>query len=127
VIYLNMKKFITKWFSKWAQKNQISNEMLIDAIENLESGLSSFGLGGNLYKVRVSRKGKGKSGGFRTIVVYKEHHRVIFIYGFAKNDKQNLEKNELVSLKKLGNDLISLHEQQLKEAIKLNVLFKLED
>jgi hypothetical protein len=96
-------------------------------MENLQDGLSSFSLGGNLYKVKVARKGRGKSGGYRTIIAYKEHNRVIFLYGFAKNDISNLEKNELTSLKKLGKDLISLDKSQLIQAINHNVLYRLEN
>ncbi|MBT3805343.1 MAG: type II toxin-antitoxin system RelE/ParE family toxin [Desulfobacula sp.] len=35
-----MKRLCTKWFKKWAKKVKLSNHHLIEAIDNLEKGLS---------------------------------------------------------------------------------------
>lgn len=48
-----MKKLCTKWFNKWAKKAKLDSESLLEAVGNLEKGLSVADLGGNLYKVRV--------------------------------------------------------------------------
>ena len=121
-----MKKLTTKWFKKWSKKVKLSNQDLLEAIQDFESGLSTSDLGGNLYKVRVKRKHTGKSSGFRTIIVFKSESSAIFIYGFGKNEKDNIDKTELKYLKKLGNDLLSLNPQELKEAIEKKVLYDLE-
>ena len=63
---------------------------------------------------------------FRAIIVLKSGERAIFIFGFAKNEKENIDKNELEYLKKLGNDLLSLNEEQLEDAIAQKILFDLE-
>ena len=99
---------------------------MLEAITNLENSLSVADLGGNLYKVRVKRAGKGKSSGFRTIVVYKKEDRAIFLYGFGKNEKENIDKSELQYFKKLGKDLLSLNLVQLKQSIEQGILFNLE-
>lgn len=104
----------------------MSRQDLLDTIVNLESGLSAVDLGGNLFKVRVKRNHSGKSSGFRTIIVYKSGEKVIFLYGFGKNEKDNLEKSELRYFKKLGSDLLSLNSEQIEQAISQNVLFNLE-
>ncbi len=122
-----MKRLTTKWFKKWSSKVNLSRQDLLETIENLESGLSAADLGGNLFKVRVRRKHSGKSSGFRTIVVYKSEDKAIFLYGFGKNEKDNLNKSELHNLKKLGSDLLSLNTQQIELAISKKVLFDLED
>ena len=121
-----MKKLCTKWFKKWAQKSNLSDENLLEAIENLENGLSVADLGGNIYKVRVQRPGKGKSSGFRTIVVYRIEEKAIFLYGFGKNEKSNIDKQELSYFKKLGSDLLALNEEQINNSIKKQILFDLE-
>ncbi len=54
-----MKKLATKWFKKWSRKVNLGNQELLDAIRNLEEGLSTADLGGGLYKVRV--KGRLKN------------------------------------------------------------------
>ena len=122
-----MKRLTTKWFKKWSSKVNLSREDLLEAIENLESGLSAVDLGRNLFKVRVKRKHSGKSSGFRTIIIYKSEDKAIFLYGFGKNEKDNFDKSELQHFKKLGNDLLTLNEQQVELAIVKKVLYDLED
>ena len=122
-----MDKLITKWFRRWARKTDLSNSTLNEALVNLEKGLSVADLGKNLYKVRVKREGQGKSSAYRTIVVYREKKRAIFLYGFAKNEKDNLNSKELHYFQKLGNDLLKLSRSQIEIAIKEKVLFDLED
>ena len=121
-----MKKLSTKWFKRWSKKTKLSNKSLLEAIQNLEDGLSTSGLGGNLFKVRIKREHSGKSSGFRTIIVFKSGEKAIFLYGFGKNEKENIDKSELEHLKKLGFDLLSLDSKQFKLAISKGVLFDLE-
>ena len=99
---------------------------MLEAIYNLEKGLSVADLGGNLYKIRVKRGNRGKSSGFRTIVVYKKEDRAIFLYGFGKSEKANIEASELLYFKKLGSDLLLLDINQLKDSIEQQILFDLE-
>ena len=120
------KKLSTKWFSKWAKKAGLSNINMLEAIGNLKAGLSVAYLGSHLYKVRIKRSQSGKSSGFRTIIVYNKNDRAIFLYGFAKNERDNIDKTELKYFKKLGNDLLSLNLDQLKDAIEQNILLDLE-
>ena len=104
----------------------MNNETLLKSINNLEAGLSSSGLGNHLYKVRIKREHSGKSSGFRTIIIYKENDRAIFLYGFGKNEKKNIDKGELQYFKKLGNDLLGLTAYQLKKYVVQEILFDLE-
>ncbi len=121
-----MKKLSTKWFRKWAKKSKIKDQDLLDAVDNLIKGLSTADLGSNLFKIRVKREHSGKSSGFRTIVVYKENEKAIFLYGFGKNEKDNISKTELLYFKKLGNDFLALDENQIKQLIEAKSLFEIE-
>ena len=111
---------------KWARKASLSDLNLLEAIDNLEKGLSVAELGGNLFKIRVKRAGKGKSSGFRTIVVYKNNEKAIFLYGFGKSEKSNIDKTELQYFKKLGKDLLALDVKQITYSTKKQILFDLE-
>ena len=52
-------------------------------------------LGGGLRKLRIPRKGGGKSGGYRTIYVFGGTDMPIYLVTvFAKNEKDNLTKVE---------------------------------
>ncbi len=122
-----MKKLPTKWFKKWSKKVKLTNDDLLEAIDDLEDGASTTDLGSHLFKVRVSREHSGKSSGFRTIIIYQENEKAIFLYGFGKNEKQNISKAELQYFKKLGNDLLALNTEQLEDVIGQKILFDLED
>ena len=66
-----MLKLKTKWFNKWAKKNLVSDKILLKTIENVTNNLGTNSLGYGLYKVRTPKVGQGKSGSFRTILVFK--------------------------------------------------------
>ena len=114
-----MLKLKTKWFNKWAKKNLISDEILLHTLKNIPNKLGVVDLGSGLYKVRTPKTGKGKSGGFRTIVVYREEFISIFVFGFSKTDKGNLNNEELKYFKKLSKDLLSITREEYMELVKL--------
>ncbi len=122
-----MLKVKTKWFQKRAKKNSVSDELLLKTVEDLECNLGSVNLRGGLYKVRTKRIGKGKSGSYRTMVVYKESDRVIFIYGFSKSERENLDNDELTSFKKLVKDLLKISREEFIRQEKLGNFFCLEE
>ena len=121
---LNLK---TKWFNKWAGKNRLTDSELWSALENMKENKGVSNLGGNLYKIRVPRDHKGKSGGYRTLLAYKKDDRAIFLFMFAKNEKDNMAQDELSALKKLAGDLTSLDTDEIKRQIKLGNLVELEE
>ncbi len=116
----------TKWFRKWSKKANLKNQDLLESIKDLEDGLSTANLGNHLFKVRVKREHGGKSSGYRTIIVYQEDNKAIFLYGFGKNEKENISNSELHYFKNLGNDLLALNKDQLKQFVKKNILFEIE-
>jgi len=113
-----MLKLKTKWFNKWAKKNSISDRNLNKAIVSLSNKLGTVDLGSGLYKIRTPKVGQGKSGGFRTIVVFREADIAIFVYGFAKTEKDNLDKEELRYFKKLAKNLLKIENKKYIDLIK---------
>lgn len=107
-----MLKLKTKWFNKWAKKNALTDKNLLKTIDNISVNLGVVNLGGGLFKIRTPKVGHGKSGGFRTLVVYKEKDLAVFVYGFAKTDKDNLDKEELKYFKILANDLLKIKNRE---------------
>jgi hypothetical protein len=61
-----------------------------------------------LFKKRIARAGQGKRGSFRTLIATNKGNRWIFVYGFSKNERSNIDKNEEEALKKLASELLSL-------------------
>lgn len=123
--YNNMKKLKTKWFNKWARKQNISDNRLLRGIKDMQNNLSSVSLGGGLFKVRVGSENSGKSSSYRTIVVYREDDRVVMVYGFMKKEQENLSSDELKSFKTLSKDILALNDESLIRAIEKNVFVKI--
>ena len=72
----------------------------------LETEQTDADLDSNVYKVRLARSGKGKSGGYRVIVFFKSKERTFFRYGFAKSDLGNINKGELKTMRKAGKKIL---------------------
>lgn len=122
-----MKRLKTKHFSKWQQKTDLTDADLHSAIEDLIDSKSASGIGKFLNKVRVAREGEGKSGGYRTIIVFKTNEIVLFSYGFGKSEKDNLDLKELIYWKKFAKDICGLNEDEIQKAIEKDKFVELEE
>ncbi|MGZ8213812.1 MAG: type II toxin-antitoxin system RelE/ParE family toxin [Methylosarcina sp.] len=102
-----MTIYKTKWFDKWSDNEGLSDKTLCRAVEEMSNGLFDADLGSGLFKKRVSRKGQGKSSGYRTLVATNKDDRWFFVYGFPKNARSNITKTDEKALKMLANELLS--------------------
>ena len=112
-----MRVFKTKVFGRFARKEGIRDQKLADAIREIEKGLHDGDLGGGLIKKRVARAGKGKRGGYRAIIVYRKRTRAVFLYGFAKSEKENLDPVELREYQKLAQVYLRLRETDIDKVL----------
>jgi len=112
--------------ARFARREHISHASLRDAIARAEQGLVDAGLGGGLVKQRVARAGKGRSGGYRTIIAYRRAVRAVFLYGFAKSKRENIGPDELQTAREIAAIWLSadarkialgLEEGELEEVI----------
>jgi hypothetical protein len=117
-----LRVFKNKEFIRFARKAKISDAALCKAITDAEKGLISADLGGGVIKQRVAREGEGKSGGFRTMVLFRTGTRAFFVYGFAKNERDNIDHHELTEFKRLAAIMLNYSDVELDCAIKRNVL-----
>ena len=118
-----MRIFKNKAFTKWAAKEGIGDDTLRIAVDEMEQGL----IGAHVVKKRVAVGGRGKSGGVRTLVVYKLGQKAFFVYGFAKNARANISTDELKVLKHLAKELLSYSNKSLIEAMKHGVLNEVDN
>lgn len=86
-----MRIFKTKWLRRYARRERIADHRLREAIERAESGLVDADLGGGVIKQRVARDGQGRSGGYRMLIAYRAGDRAVFLYGFAKRERENID------------------------------------
>ncbi len=113
-----MRIFKTKWFCRYAKKESISDSMLCEAIERAESGLIDADLGGHVIKQRIGKEGRGRAGGYRVLIAFRIQTIAVFMYGFAKNERGNVEDDELKSFKEIAAAWIGINEEKLKQSIK---------
>lgn len=111
-----MAIYKTRWFDRWARKQELSTEALCEAVREMDAGLFDADLGGGLLKKRIARPGEGKRGGFRTLVATNKGSRWIFVFGFPKNERSNIDKDEQEALKKLSMYLLSLTSPAIDKA-----------
>ena len=87
-----------------------------------EQGLIDADLGGNIIKQRIAREGQGRSGGFRSFIVYRLNENSYFVAAIGKNARDNISAQELAALKELAKAYAKLTPQQIELQIK-NRLF----
>lgn len=96
-----MRVFKTKVFARFARNEEISDANLLAAIRAAEANPDAD-LGGGVIKQRVARPNQGKSGGYRTIILYRKGNRSFFVYGFPKNSLENINDAQTKAFKKLA-------------------------
>jgi hypothetical protein len=116
-----------RWFAKFATREGISDATLVAAIDQANRGLIDADLGGGLIKQRVAREGRGKSGGYRTLVFFRHEERAIFAFGFAKSDKANLSAAELKAYKQAAKIVLALTQAQIDTEVREERLFEVND
>jgi hypothetical protein len=117
-----MRVFLTKWMARFTRREQVAHASLREAIARAGRGLIDADLGGGLIKQRVARAGKGRSGGYRTIIAYRRGSRAVFLYGFAKNERANISLDELAELRKIGLNWLNASTETIAEALDKNSL-----
>lgn len=112
-----MRVFKTKWFSRFARKEGLADEKLLESLKEIENGLIDADYGGGLIKKRLARDGEGKSGGYRTIIAYRSETRSVFMFFFAKSDKDNLTRSEVAEYKAAAEIYLGLSDSQIAQAV----------
>ena len=103
-------------FAKRAGKFGLDDAALLRAAEEIQNGKIDARLGRHLIKQRIARTGGGKSGGYRSIIVYVMGDRMLFVYAFPKNEKANLNAHELDLYRDAAKVLAELPIEELLKA-----------
>lgn len=112
-----LRIFKTKPFSRFAKRERITDAMY-EAVERAEKGILDADLGGNIIKQRVARQRQGRSKGYRVLIAVRIKKRYVFMHGFAKNEKSNIEDDELDVLKTYGAAWLNADEKIIKISLK---------
>lgn len=90
----------------------------------MESGLIGASLSQDLYKKRIALPNRGKRSSVRVVLAFQSGYRTIFIYGFEKNERDNMRKNDEAQLKKLFQVYLGFSDEQIKKAIRIGQLLE---
>jgi len=111
-----LRTFKTKAFARFAGREGIDDAALCEAVDRARSASVDADLGGGVIKQRIARKGGGRSGGFRTIVPFRQGELAFFVYGFAKSARENLRRDELETFRRLADAYLALDRAGLTAA-----------
>ena len=117
-----MRVYKTKEFGRFARKERITDARLCEAVERAGKGLIDADLGGGLIKQRIARQGQGRSGGYRTLMAFRVNERTVFVYGFAKNERDNIDADELKYWQGVARAYLQMIDVQLAILIEQNEL-----
>lgn len=118
--------FKTKWFARFARREGIMDATLCEAVERAQKGIVDADLGGNVLKQRIARPGSGRSGGYRTILLLRIGTRAVFVYGFAKSDRANIDKDELEGFRSLAAELLNYEDERIEKALDAGALLEVD-
>ena len=121
-----VRVFKTRAFARFARKVRLADTALSGAVSEIERGLIHADLGGGVIKQRIARSGGGKSGGYRTIVLYRTRTRAVFVYGFEKSGQDNIEDDELREFRRLAGKLLAYSEAEIWTAVQGGALIEVD-
>lgn len=120
-----MRIFANRWFARFADKQNIGDDDLREAVSRAERGLIDADLGGGVIKQRIARKGQGKSGGFRSVILFRQGERAFFVYAFAKSDRDNIDQSELSTYKIAAAVYLNYTDDELALFLKQGTLMEI--
>jgi hypothetical protein len=91
--------------------------MLCAAIADAHNGLIDAALGGEVIKRRIARKGKGKSGGYRVLIAFRDGECAVFLFGFAKSERADVRPDQLALLKLYAQRWLGLDDVKVSTAV----------
>jgi len=117
--------FKNKSFHQFTKREGIADNELKEIVKQLENGQYYADLGGSVYKMELARKGEGKHGGYRSIVVFKSEFRTFFMYGFPKSNKDNISGKELRVFKSKAKDNLAFTDELISLYLKNKILIEI--
>jgi hypothetical protein len=121
-----LQAFKIRTFANWANGAGLDDDALAIAVAEMERGLIDARLGGEVVKKRVALLGRGKRGGVRTLVAFRQEEKAFFVFGFAKNERANISRDELRALKFLAKELLNYSAMSLTKALQTGELIEIE-
>jgi hypothetical protein len=119
--------FKTKLFARFTRGERITDEHLCEAVERAVRGLIDADLTGGLIKQRVARPGRGRRGGFRVLLAFRPKERAVFVFGFAKNERENINDKELAVVREVAASWLAADARKIEKALAEGLLIEVQN
>jgi hypothetical protein len=113
-----------KPFARFARKARISDADLWKAAQLANEGVIDADLGGGVIKQRIARAGEGKSGGSRSIVLFRKSDRAVYVFGFEKKDMANIKADDLEAFRELAKVILGYTNAEIEKVTEAGALIK---
>jgi hypothetical protein len=113
----------SKPFARFAKSARIDDSALWKAAQLANEGLIDADLGGGVIKQRIARAGRGKSGGSRTIILFRKNDRAVYVYGFEKKDLSNIRPSELQAFRELAEVILGYTDAEMAKRVEDGALY----
>ena len=121
-----MHIFKTKTLAKFTRQHGISDASLVEAVQRAMRGLIDADIGGQIIKQRVARPGHGKRGGFRMLIGFGPD-RAVYLFAFAKNERENISSGELLSLREIAATFLKASSREIAKALNDGTLIEVQN
>jgi hypothetical protein len=122
---MSLRILKVKGFAGWACGEGLADRALCAAAREIESGLYEAALGAGLLKKRVALPGRGKRGGARVLLAYRLQVRLVFLHGFLKNERDDIDHVERAALRRLAKELLEYSSDEIQRAVSGGALVEL--
>ena len=119
-----LRIFKNKSFTKFAKKERISDKKLSDMIKDIENGMIDVDYGSGVIKQRLARPNQGKSAGYRCIILFRVKERAFFMYGFPKNERDNISQEDEQVFKDLSQQMFDFSDVDIERMLESGVLME---
>jgi hypothetical protein len=120
-----LRIFVTRPFARFARRERITDRQIRDTVERAEAGLIDADLGAGLIKQRMPRPGQGRSGGYRVLIAWRRTARAVFLFGFAKSARGNIDPDELSTAREIARIWLGADRKALDKAIADGIILEI--
>jgi len=74
----------------------------------------------------VARPGQGRRGGYRTLIAYRAGDIAVFLFGFAKSERGNIDDDDLADLRGVSASWLAADANRIDLALAKGLLIEVE-
>lgn len=89
----------------------------------MNDGQIDADLGEGVIKQRIARPGAGKSGGSRSIILFRKGDRTVYVHGYEKKDQATIKPNDLGTFQSPAKVVLNYTLQDIADLVRDGQLF----